>query len=58
MCSWVEVGEDGDVEDAAVDPAEHQRVAGDLHGDRLDAALAHHREQRLQVGGLGGGAPT
>ena len=51
-----EVGEDGDVEDAAVDPAEDQRVAGDLHGDRVDAALAHHGEQGLEVGGLGGGA--
>ena len=51
-----EVGEDGDVEDAAVDPAEDQGVAGDLHGDRLDAALAHDGEQRLEVGGLGRGA--
>ena len=31
-------------------------MAGDLHRDRLDPALAHDREQRLQVGGLGGGA--
>lgn len=51
-----QVVEDGDVEDAAVDPAEHQRVAGDLHGDRLDPTLAHHREQGLEVGGFGGGA--
>lgn len=51
-----EVGEDADVEDAAVDAAEDQRMAGDLHGDRLDAALAHDREQGLQVGGFGRGA--
>ncbi|CAM5389576.1 hypothetical protein SSPIM334S_05976 [Streptomyces spiroverticillatus] len=30
-------------------------MAGDLHGDRLHAAFAHHREQGLEVGGLGGG---
>ncbi len=51
-----EVGEHPDVEDAAVDPAEDQRVAGDLHGDRLDTAFAHDGEQGLQVGGFGGGA--
>src|SRR5690606_12451050 len=51
-----EVGEDGDVVDAAVDPARHQGVAGDLHGDRVRAAFAHDGEQRLEVGGLGRGA--
>lgn len=50
-----EVAEDGDVEDAAVDPAEHEGVAGHLHGDRLHAALPHDGEQGLEVGGLGGG---
>lgn len=51
-----EVVEDGDVEDAGVDPAEHEGVAGDLHRDGLDAAFAHDREQGLEVGGFGGGA--
>lgn len=51
-----EVVEDGDVEDTAVDPAEHQRVAGDLHGDRVDATLAHDGEQGLEVGRFRGGA--
>ncbi|CAM5496662.1 hypothetical protein SFIMM107S_04285 [Streptomyces griseus] len=51
-----EVVEDGDVEYAAVDPAEHQGVAGDLHRDGLDAAFAHDGEQGLEVGGFGGGA--
>ncbi len=51
-----EVVEDGDVEDTAVDPAEHEGVAGDLHGDGLDAAFAHDGEEGLEVGGLGGGA--
>lgn len=51
-----EVVEDGDVEDTAVDPAEHQRVAGNLHRDGVDAALAHDGEERLEIGGLGGGA--
>lgn len=50
-----QVVEDGDVEDAAVDAAEHQGVAGDLHGHGLDAAFAHDREEGLEVGGLGGG---
>ena len=50
-----EVEEDRDVEDDAVDAAHHQRVAGDLHRAGLDAALAHHREQRVQVGRLRGG---
>ncbi len=51
-----EVGEDGDVEDTGVDPAEDQRVAGDLHGDRPDTAFAHDGEQGLEVGGFGRGA--
>ena len=50
-----QVGEDRDVEDHAVDPPLHQRVAGDLHRARLDPALAHHREQPVQVGRLGRG---
>lgn len=48
-----QVVEDGDVEDAAVDAAEDQRVAGDLHRDRVDPALAHDGEQGLEVGGFG-----
>ncbi len=31
-------------------------MAGDLHRDGLDAAFAHDGEQRLEVGGFGGGA--
>ena len=34
------------------DPAEGERVAGDLHRHVRDAALDHHGEQRLQVGRL------
>ena len=49
-----EVEEDRDVEDDAVDPAHHQRVAAHLHGTGGDVALAHHREQRVQVGRLRG----
>ena len=44
-----EVGEHGDVEDHAVDPAQDQRVARDLHQAAGDPALAHHREQPVQV---------
>ena len=47
-----EVGEDGDVEDDPVDPAHHQGVARHLHRAGRHAALAHHREQAVQVGGL------
>ena len=47
-----QVGEDGDVEDDPVDPAHHQRVARHLHRARRHAALAHHREQAVQVGRL------
>lgn len=51
-----QIGEDTEIEHTGVDPPENQGVAGDLHGDRLDAALAHDREQGLEVGGFGGGA--
>ena len=47
-----EVEEDRDVEDDPVDPAHHERVARDLHRADLHAALAHHREQAVQVGRL------
>ena len=47
-----EVEEDRDVEDDAVDPAHHQRMAAHLHRARGHPALAHHREQRVQVGRL------
>ena len=47
-----QVGERGDVEHHAVDPAHHERVARDLHRAGGDAVLAHHREQRVQVGCL------
>ncbi len=47
-----EVGEHGDVEHHPVDPAHHQRVARHLHRASLHSAFAHHREQRVQVGGL------
>ena len=50
-----EVGEHRDVEDDPVDPAHHQRVAGDLHRAGVHAALAHQCEERVQVGGLRGG---
>ena len=44
-----EVGEHGDAVAGACDPAERQRVAGDLHRGRRHPALGHHGEQRLQV---------
>ncbi len=50
-----QVEEGRDVEDDPVDPAEHEGVAGDLHRAGDDALLAHHREEAVQVGGLGGG---
>ena len=50
-----EVEEGRDVEDDAVDPAHHERVAGDLHRAGVDAALAHHREEAVEVGRLGRG---
>ena len=48
-----EVGEEGHVEDGAVDPVLGERVARDLHDDVGGARLPHHGEQRVQVGGLG-----
>ena len=50
-----QVGEPADREVHGVDAAQRQRVAGHLHHDRVDAALDHHREQRLQIGRLGRG---
>ena len=47
-----EVEEDRDVEDDAVDAAHHQRVAAHLHRAGGHLTLAHHREQRVQVGRL------
>jgi hypothetical protein len=44
-----EVGEGSDVVQHAVDAAEGQRVARDLHHGGSHAALAHHREERVQV---------
>ena len=49
-----EVEEDRDVEDDAVDAAHHQRVAGDLHRARLDAALdASAANSRCRSGASG-----
>ena len=50
-----QIGEPAHGEVHGVDPAQGQRVAGHLHHDGVDAALDHHGEQRLQVGGLRGG---
>ncbi len=50
-----EVEEHRHVEDHAVDPSQHQRVAGDLHGADLHPALDHQREQAVQVRRLGRG---
>ena len=50
-----QVEEGRDVEDDPVDPAEDEGVAGDLHRAGDDALLAHHREEAVQVRGLGGG---
>jgi hypothetical protein len=50
-----QVEEDGDVEDHAVDPAEHECVAGDLHRAGVDLPLDHQREEPVQVGRLGRG---
>ena len=47
-----EVEERRDVEDHAVDPAHHQRVAGDLHRARVHPALAHAHEHEAAYGGL------
>ncbi len=50
-----QVGESTDGVSGSADPVLGEGVRGDLHRDHLDAALDHHREQRLQVGCLGGG---
>ena len=50
-----EVGEHGQVEDHAVDPALHQGVAGDLHRAGGHRPLLHHREQAVEVRRLGRG---
>ncbi len=50
-----QVGEDRDVVEQALDAAQRQRVAGDLHRRGGHLLLAHQREQALQVAGLGGG---
>jgi len=51
-----EVGEAADGEPDAVDPADRERVAGDLHDHRGDLLLDRGGQDALQVGGLGGGA--
>ena len=51
-----EVGEQGDVEDRAVDAVLGERVARDLHDDVGRAGLPHHGEQGVQVGRLRSGA--
>ena len=51
-----EIGEGGAREPAAVDPVQGQRMAGHLHRGGVDPTLAHHREKRLQLGCLRGGA--
>ena len=50
------IGEPGGAEVAAFDAPEHEGVAGDLHDHVRDALLDRDGEQRLQFGGLGGGA--
>ncbi len=50
-----EVEEGRDVEDHAVDAAQDQGVARDLHRAGVDAVLRHHREEPVEVGRLGGG---
>ena len=42
-----QVGESADREVHAVDAAQRQRVAGDLHHHGVDALFDHHRQQRL-----------
>ncbi len=51
-----EVRETRDVVTDPVDPVQREGVARDLHGARLDVLLAHHGQQRLQVGRLRRGA--
>ena len=51
-----QVRETRDVVTDPVDPVQREGVARDLHRARVDLLLAHHGEQRLQVGRLRGGA--
>lgn len=51
-----EVGEQRHVIAHPVDPVLSQGVAGDLHDDRVGPPLVHDRKDRVQVGGLRGGA--
>src|SRR5699024_1656560 len=51
-----EVGEADDVVDDLVGAVQHQGVAGDLHGDHLDAVLGHAGQEAVQLRRLGGGA--
>ena len=48
----LQVGEADDVERQPADPAERERVRGDLHGERRRAPLDRQREDRLQGGRL------
>ena len=48
-----EVREAGDGETGAVDAVLIERVRRHLHRDGLDACVAHPRQERLQLGGLG-----
>ena len=50
-----QVGEGADVEADPVDPVLGQRVGGDLHGHRPAPGVAEAGQQRLELGGLGGG---
>ncbi len=50
-----QVGEQGHVVDHTVDAVQGQGVAGDLHDAGVQAALGHHSEEGVQVGGLRGG---
>ena len=49
-----EVGEAGDIEDEPVDAVAAERLGADLDGDGLDTALAHEREEGVELGCLGG----
>ena len=51
-----QVGETRDVVTDPVDPVQREGVARDLHRAGVDVLLAHHGQQRLQVGGLRRGA--
>ena len=50
-----QVGESAHREVGAVDAAQRQRVAGDLHHHGVHPTFGHHREHRLQRGCLGRG---